>query len=224
MGLVEDEQRTVAPGQPTSPSRSAASPSIENTVSVTTTGRPPAEAERGIQSVEVPVGVHGHPGPGQSAPVDDRGVVPRVGEDMGSLAAEHRQHREVGGEPGREDHRPLAPLPGRQRRLELVVDRPRPGHQPRGPRRRHPTGRGPDGRRPPRPDGTTGRGSRWRRTTPTSDGRADPRWPTPAAGRAPGVEHPGPPPLAGASTTAQAWSTHDDQAATRYPAASVTGA
>ena len=83
VGFVEHEQRAVARARvAASASTSAASPSIENTVSLTTTARrSPRAGEQRVEMVEVAVAVDRDVGAAQPAAVDDRRVVQLVGAD-----------------------------------------------------------------------------------------------------------------------------------------------
>jgi len=84
--------------------------------------RAPGVGQQSAEVVEVPVAVDRHPGPAESAAVDDRGVVELVGEHGDARAAHHRQDAEVGGEPRREEDRPVLGLPGGQLDLQVAVD------------------------------------------------------------------------------------------------------
>ena len=68
--------------------------------------------------------------PGEAAAVDDRRVVERVGVDVHAFAPKTESTERLAAKPVGKTHRALASLPSGERRLELGVDRPRPGHEP----------------------------------------------------------------------------------------------
>ena len=134
-------------------STGASSPSIENTVSVTTSAGPSWPASSSSTwagSVWRATATWPADEPGA---VDDRRVVQLVAhhEHVGGVG-EGGEHGQVGGEPGRQQQRGLGALPVGQLGLELVVDGP--AARPPAARRRcrSPTARSPPGP-PPRPPG-----------------------------------------------------------------------
>ena len=85
-----------------------------------------------FQVLDVEVPVHDHLRPGQTAAVDDRGVVELIREDRVAASRERPDHTEIGQVPRAEQQAGLRAVEGGQALLEATVDRHRPRDQPRG--------------------------------------------------------------------------------------------